>query len=162
MEKLQSNDIVKLAVSVIICIIPGFVGSMINMKAIPAWYAFIEKPSFAPPNWVFAPVWTALYIVMGVALFLVWRSGAGRPGFRGAMLAFAVQLVLNAVWTPVFFGLRSPLGALFVIAFMWISILITILRFFPFSRTAGVLLIPYLAWVSFATVLNFSFYLLNR
>jgi tryptophan-rich sensory protein len=162
MDRLHSNDIVKLAASVIICIIPGFIGSMINMKAIPTWYAFIEKPSYAPPNWIFAPVWTALYIVMGVALFLVWRSGAGRPGFRGAVGAFVVQLVLNGIWTPVFFGLRSPLAGLFVIAFMWIAILITILRFFPISRTAALLLVPYLAWVSFATLLNVSLYVLNR
>ena len=162
MERLQSNDIVRLAASVIICIIPGFVGSMINMKAIPMWYAFIERPSFAPPNWVFAPVWTALYLTMGVSLFLVWRKGAGYPEVRRALLAFAVQLVLNCIWTPVFFGLRSPLAGLFVIVLMWIAILITIIRFFPVSRTAAILLIPYLAWVTFATALNVGFYVLNR
>jgi len=162
MERLHSSDIVKLAVSVIICIIPGFVGSMINMKAIPTWYAFIERPSFAPPNWVFAPVWTGLYVMIGVALFLVWRKGTGSPGVKGAIVAFVIQLALNGLWTPAFFGLESPLAGLVVIVLMWIAILVTIIKFFPISRTAGILMIPYLAWVSFATALNAGIYLLNR
>jgi tryptophan-rich sensory protein len=162
MEKLHSDDIVKLAACVIICVLPGFVGAMINVKAIPAWYAFIERPSFAPPNWVFAPVWTALYVMMGVSLFLVWRRGTETPGVKDALKIFVVQLILNGIWTPVFFGLRSPLAGLFIIVLMWIAILITIIKFFPISRTAAVLLIPYLAWVSFATALNVGFYWLNR
>ncbi len=162
MDRLDSNDIVKLAVSVIICIFPGFIGAMINVKAIPAWYAFIERPSFAPPNWVFAPVWTALYVTMGVTLFLLWRKGIGYPGVRGAIVPFVVQLVLNGIWTPVFFGLRSPLAGLFVIVPMWVAILITIIKSYPVTRKGAVLLIPYLAWVGFASVLNASFYALNR
>jgi benzodiazapine receptor len=160
--RLYSDEIVKLVASVIICLIPGFLGSMINAKAIPTWYAFINRPSFAPPNWLFAPVWTALYVMMGIALFLIWRQGAGHPGVKAALVAFVVQLVLNALWTPVFFGLRSLLGALVIIVLMWIAILITIIKFFPLSRTAAILLIPYLAWVSFATALNAGFYSLNR
>lgn len=162
MSRLHSDEIVKLATSVIICIIPGFVGAMINAKAIPTWYAFIDRPSFAPPDWLFAPVWTALYVMMGIALFLVWRKGTGQPGVKAALMAFAAQLVLNGIWTPVFFGFRSLLGGLVVIVLMWIAILITIIRFFPISRTAGILLIPYLAWVSFAAALNAGFYSLNR
>jgi len=162
MSKLHSDEIVKLVTSVVICLIPGFAGSMINAKAIPTWYSFINRPSFAPPNWVFAPVWTALYVMIGVALFLVWRKGTGHPGVKAAIVAFAVQLVLNGIWTPVFFGLKSLPGGLVVIILMWIAILITIIRFFPISRSAGILLIPYLAWVSFATVLNAGFYSLNR
>ena len=162
MDKLHSDDIGRLAASVIICIIPGFVGSMINARAIPTWYAFINRPSFAPPDWVFAPVWTALYVIMGVSLFLVWRRGTKTPGVKGALLAFAIQLVLNGLWTPVFFGLKSPFAGLIVIIIMWAAILITIVRFYPISRTAALLLVPYLAWVSFATALNAGFYVLNR
>jgi benzodiazapine receptor len=162
MERLHSDDITKLAISVIICLIPGFLGAMINAKAIPTWYAFINKPSFAPPNWVFAPVWTALYVMMGIALFLVWRQGLDQAGVKVALVVFVIQLVLNGLWTPVFFGLRSPLAGLVIIVLMWIAILVTIVKFYPISRTAAFLLIPYLAWVSFATLLNASFYTLNR
>lgn len=162
MEKLRSDDIVKLALSVIICMIPAFIGAMINARAISTWYAFTNKPSFSPPDWVFGPVWTALYILMAIALFLIWRLGRDFPGVKAALWAFAVQLLLNGLWTPVFFGLRSPLGGLVVIGLLWVSILITIIKFFPLSRTAGMLLIPYLTWVSFAAVLNAEFYILNR
>ena len=162
MDGLKSSEIMKLAVSVIVCLVPGFFGSIINARAIPTWYAFINKPSFAPPNWVFAPVWTALYVMMGVALFLIWRKGMGTPGVKVALAAFLIQLVLNGLWTPAFFGLRSPLAGLFVILLMWAAILVTMVRFFPISRPAALLLIPYLAWVSFAALLNAYLYALNR
>ncbi|MGD9403038.1 MAG: tryptophan-rich sensory protein [bacterium] len=162
MERLRSDDIVKLAFSVIICMIPAFVGAMINAKAIPTWYAFANKPPFSPPDWIFAPVWTGLYILMAVALFLIWRKGIDFPGVAVAIWAFAVQLLLNGLWTPVFFGLRAPLAGLVVIGLLWVAILITIVKFFALSRAAAVMLIPYLAWVSFATAVNAAFYLLNR
>ncbi len=159
---MHSDDVTKLAISIIICLIPGFLGAMVTANAIPTWYAFIAKPSFAPPNWVFAPVWTALYVMMGVAMFLVWRVGLAEPGVRQALVVFLIQLILNGLWSPAFFGLRSPIAGLFVIVLLWLAILITILRFYPISRTAALLLIPYLAWVSFATLLNASLYALNR
>ena len=161
MQTLDSSDIVKLAVSVIICLVPGFVGAMINARAIPMWYAFINKPSFTPPNWVFAPVWTALYIMMGVALFLVWRKGVGLPGVKAAIVFFSVQLVLNGLWTPVFFGMRSPLFGLVVIALLAAALLFTIIRFYPISRAAALLLLPYLAWVGYATAINVGVLMLN-
>ena len=162
MDKLRSDDIVKLASSVIICMIPAFIAAMINARAIPTWYSFTNRPSLSPPDWVFGPVWTALYILMAVSLFRVWRLGIDSPGVKGAMGVFAVQLLLNGLWTPVFFGLRSPLGGLVVIGLLWVAILITIIRFSALSHTAMLLLIPYLTWVSFAAVLNAQFYMLNK
>jgi benzodiazapine receptor len=162
MERVHSDDVTKLAISIIVCLIPGFLGSMVTAKAIPTWYAFIDKPSFAPPNWVFAPVWTALYVMMGVALFLVWRVGLAEPDVRQALVIFLIQLILNGLWSPAFFGLRSPLAGLIVIVLLWLAILIMILRFYPISHRAAFLLFPYLAWVSFAALLNASLYALNR
>lgn len=162
MEKLYSEDIAKLAISVIVCLAPGLVGSVITAKAIPTWYAFLSKPAFTPPNWLFAPVWTALYVMMGVALFLIWRKGLDYPGAKTAIVLFFVQLILNGLWTPVFFGLRSPLGGLAVILVLWVAILVTFIKFFPISRTAAGLLIPYEIWVTYASALNFGVYLLNR
>ena len=159
---MTTMNILKLVASILICQAAGFVGSFFTSPAIPGWYAGIDKPSFTPPNWVFAPVWTALYVLMGVALFLVWRKGMDAPGVKVAVVVFVIQLILNAVWTPAFFGLRSPLAGLFIIAFMWVAILLTIIKFFPISRPAALLLIPYIAWVSFATVLNAYLYALNR
>jgi benzodiazapine receptor len=162
MEKLYSEDIAKLAISVIVCLAPGLVGSVITAKAIPTWYAFLNKPAFTPPNWLFAPVWTALYVMMGVALFLIWRKGLDYPGAKAAIVLFFVQLILNGLWTPVFFGLRSPLGGLVVILVLWVAILVTFIKFFPISRTAAGLLIPYEIWVTYASALNFGVYLLKR
>jgi tryptophan-rich sensory protein len=124
------------------------------------WYAGLEKPVFNPPGWVFGPVWSVLYALMGISAWLVWR----RVGFRGsgwALPLFLVQLALNAAWTPAFFGLHAPgLGLLIIIA-LWLAILATLLAFWKHSRAAALLLVPYLAWVSFATVLNASLWYLN-
>jgi tryptophan-rich sensory protein len=124
------------------------------------WYAGLEKPSFNPPNWVFGPVWTLLYLLMGVSAWLVWR----RRGFSGARFAlgvFLLQLALNAAWTPVFFGAHMPGVALVVILAMWAAILATMLAVRPHSVLAAALLAPYLLWVSFASVLNFELWRLN-
>ncbi len=155
-------QVLMLAISILICLLPGLIGSRITSKAIPEWYAYLKKPSFTPPNWVFGPAWTTLYVLMGIALFLVWRKGISTPGVKVALIVFAIQLVINAIWTPVFFGLRSPGGGLIVIVALWITILFAIIRFIPISKTAGFLLFPYIAWVSFATALNLSIYRLNR
>jgi translocator protein len=124
------------------------------------WYAALKKPPFNPPGWVFGPVWTALYLMMGVAAWMVWRVG----GFRGAGVAlgvFLVQLTLNGLWTWIFFGLHRPGWALVEVAVLWLAILATLLLFRRHSALAGALLIPYLAWVSFAAVLNFALWRLN-
>ncbi len=144
------------ALFVAVCEAAGLLGTAFTISAIPAWYSLLDKPAFSPPNWVFGPVWTILYALMGIAAFLVWRRAGA-----GALVPFWVQLALNALWTPVFFGLRSPLMGLVVIALMWLAIVWTIAKFWPVSRPAALLLLPYLAWVSFASALNLAIYLLN-
>lgn len=147
--------------SIIICQLAGFIGSVFTTPAIPRWYANINKPSFNPPNWVFAPVWTTLYLLMGIALFLVLRKGLNEKDVKIAIAVFALQLILNSLWSFLFFGLESPFAAFIEIIFLWIAILISIILFYHISWVAGALLIPYILWVSFASVLNFSFWRLN-
>jgi len=158
---MKPRDIWKLVVSIIACLAAGIIGSIFTRSAIPTWYATLEKPAFNPPNWLFAPVWTLLYIMMGIAAFLVWRKGLENRQVRIALIVFLVQLVLNALWSVVFFGLESPLCGLIVISALWVAILFTVLKFFRISSAASVLLWPYLLWVTFAAVLNVSIWLLN-
>ena len=124
------------------------------------WYASLEKPSWNPPGWVFGPVWTALYATMAVAAWLVWRRG-GFAAQRRPLLLFIVQITLNAAWTPLFFGLRRPGVAFAEIVLLWLAIAATLLVFARVSRPAAWLLVPYLAWVGFAAVLNFTLWRLN-
>ena len=124
------------------------------------WYASLQKPSWNPPGWIFGPVWTALYTMMAVAAWVVWRQG-GWDKQRKPLLIFLVQLALNAFWTPLFFGLHWPGVAFAEIILLWLAIAATIVVFRPVSRTALMLLVPYLAWVSFAAVLNFTLWRLN-
>jgi tryptophan-rich sensory protein len=151
----------KLLAAVAVCELAGVAGSAFTAPAIAGWYAGIAKPELAPPNWVFAPVWTALYALMGVAAFLVWKKGLGRPGVRAALALFGAQLALNVSWSAVFFGLRAPGGAFAVIALLWAAILATIVAFGRLSRPAAWLLAPYLLWVSFAGYLNLMIWRLN-
>ena len=139
-----------------LCEAAGLAGTAFTMSAIPEWYAFLDKPAFSPPNWLFGPVWTLLYFMMGVAAWLVWRRAGA-----GALKVFWLQLALNALWTPLFFGLRSPLAGLVCIAALWLAIVWTMVVFWRVSRPAAALLLPYLAWVSFASMLNLGIYLLN-
>lgn len=121
------------------------------------WYASLEKPSWNPPSWVFGPVWTTLYLMMAIAAWLVWR----KDGWKRPLAVYFTQLVLNAAWTPIFFGAHQLGWALLEIIFLWIAILLTLLAFKRVHRVAAYLLIPYLAWVSFATFLNFTLWRLN-
>lgn len=161
MNSAKWGDILKLCVSIITCLAAGLIGSVFTRTAIPTWYAGLAKPPFTPPNWVFGPVWTILYVLMGVAAFLVWRKGWGYREVRVGLITFLVQLLLNALWSTVFFGLKSPLAGVIVIVGLWVVLLFTLLRFFKLSAAAGWLLVPYILWVSFAAVLNFSVWLLN-
>jgi len=161
MINMKFSDIRKLIFSLFICLFAGFIGSFFTSPAIPTWYATLQKPSFAPPNWVFFPVWTALFIMMGISLFLIWQKGREDKKVKNAIYLFAGQLVLNAMWSFAFFGLRSPLLGLIEIIFLWITILATILSFMKLSRTAAYLLIPYFLWVSFASIVNFWIWRLN-
>lgn len=154
-------EIVKLLLSLIVCQLAGVVGSVFTTPAIPAWYATLKKPAFTPPNWLFSPVWITLFALMGLSAFLVWRKGLDQEGVKTAVSIFVIQLVLNALWSVMFFGLRSPLAGLVEIVFLWVAILVTILYFWRISIPAGILLVPYILWVSFAAVLNFSIWRLN-
>jgi benzodiazapine receptor len=155
------RDAVKLISSIIVCLAVGFLGSLATRPAIPEWYAGLVKPAFNPPNWVFGPVWTVLYLLMGIALFLVWRLGLDTRGVKTAVVLFLVQLALNALWSWVFFGWHQLGWSFAVIVALWVFILLTMLRFFPLLKAAAWLLVPYLVWVSFASVLNFSIWRLN-
>ncbi len=158
---MQKRVIIKLIASLIICQLAGFVGSLFTTPSIPVWYASLVKPSFTPPNWVFSPVWISLFVLMGISLFLLWEKTLHYPGVKTAMCWFAVQLVLNMLWSILFFGLKSPFLGLIEIIVLWIAIFITILKSLRVSKLAGVLLIPYLIWVSFAAGLNYSIWTLN-
>jgi tryptophan-rich sensory protein len=149
-------------VAVVICELAGIIGSIFTTPSIPGWYAGIVKPSFNPPNWIFGPVWTALYALMGLAAYLVFAKGLKRPDVKLALAVFAAQLVVNTLWSIVFFGAHRILAAAVVIVVLWTLILATILLFRRISPAAAYLLVPYLLWVSFATALNVSFYALNR
>ena len=150
----------KLIFSIILCQLAGFIGSFFTRDSI-GWYITLTKPSFRPPNWLFGPVWIALYLLMGIALYLIWKRGFQSSESRYPVIIFLVQLILNASWSIVFFGARSIGGGLIVIAVLWILIFLTILSFRKVNKTASYLLIPYLIWVSFASILNFSIWRLN-
>ena len=159
----MASKIIRLVVAILICQIVGNLGTFFTIASIPTWYAALHKPGFSPPNWAFAPIWLTLYTLMGISLYLVWESCKGRERKRArtAIGVFAVQLALNFLWTALFFGLRSPLYGLVGIIILWVAILATILKFWPISRKAAILLIPYIAWVSIALALNLSIFLLN-
>jgi translocator protein len=146
---------------VLVCELAGIIGSFFTAPSIPGWYAGLVKPSFNPPGWVFAPVWTILYILMGLAAYLVYEKGPKRGDVRTALAVFAGQLLLNALWSIVFFGAHMILGAAVIIVLLWGLIVATIWLFSRISKVAAYLLVPYILWVSFATVLNISLYVLN-
>ena len=153
--------VVKLVLFVAFCEMAGVVGAVFTISSIPTWYAGIRKPDIAPPNWVFAPVWTTLYGLMGVSLFLVWSETFGKGFGRSAIAVFFMQLVLNVLWSYLFFGLQSPFLGVVEITILWFTITATVAFFFRISRTAGVILLPYLGWVSLAAHLNYMIFILN-
>ena len=153
--------IIKLVAAILICQAAGIIGSVFTAPNIQTWYASVEKPPFNPPNWLFAPVWTVLFLLMGISLYLVWDKGVKNGKVRIALSVFAAQLVLNVVWSVLFFGLQSPLYAFVEIMILWIAIAFTIFTFYRISKRAGLILVPYLLWVSFAMVLNYYIWVLN-
>ena len=162
MQKFRLPDIWRLILSVAICQLAGFIGSVFTAPAVPTWYASLNKPSFNPPNWLFGPVWVILFIMLGVSLFLVCRQRKYIPNHVNPALGiFSLQLALNVLWSVVFFGMKSPIGGLAVIVVLWIAIFATILQFRKISELASLLLIPYIVWVTFAAILNFALYRLN-
>jgi translocator protein len=150
-----------LVVAIAVSFLPGAVGSLFTAPAIPVWYAGLVKPAFNPPNWVFGPVWTTLYVLMGIALFLVLKDGSATRRGKTAAGVFAVQLFLNGLWSYIFFGLELPGWAFVEIVALWVSILACLVLFARISRAAGLLLAPYLLWVTFAAMLNGAIWRLN-
>jgi len=159
-ETKAKSTISGLILSLVICFAASGAGALFTTPKIGDWYATLNRPSFAPPNWVFGPVWTMLYAMMAVAAWLVWK----REGVKQAVLPlglFGVQLALNVLWSVLFFGMENPFAALMEILLLWLFILATTILFFRHSPLAGALLVPYLCWVSFAAVLNYGFWTLN-
>ena len=153
-------SVAMLALFLAITLAAGAVGGWATAGSVTTWYPTLHKPSWNPPPWVFAPVWTVLYLMMGTAAWLVWRKLGWSRG-AAPLGIFAVQLALNAAWSPLFFGMRSPAAALVDIVLLWAALAATIVAFRRAVPLAGALLVPYLLWVSFATALNFAIWRLN-
>jgi len=156
---MKLSNFLKLVIAIVVAELAGVIGSVFTVSAIPSWYAGLVKPTLNPPSWIFGPVWVTLYALMGVALWLIWKSDS--PQKIKAIWLFAAQLVLNAIWSPVFFGLHSIGDALAIIVLLWAAIVLTIFVFAKVSKTAAYLLIPYILWVSFASYLNYAIWILN-
>ena len=159
---MELSSVVRFIISILACFAAGGIGSLFTFRAIPAWYAGLKKPTYTPPNWAFGPVWTTLYILMGVSVFLVWQQGLATAGVLPAFILFWIQLAINALWSIVFFGMKSKGGGLILIVILWLLILATLVASFRVSAWAGALLVPYLVWVSIATYLNAGVWALNR
>ncbi len=157
-KTLIRNPWLVLAGLILLCLSVGAIGGFATQASVDSWYRTIAKPSWNPPDWVFGPVWTALYVMMAVAAWLVWKT---RDRITPAMILFYAQLALNLAWSLLFFGARSPGLALIEVVFLWSAVLLTMLAFFGRQTTAGWLFVPYLAWVSFAAVLNAAIWWLN-
>lgn len=151
----------KITILIIICLGIGYASSIVTQNGVQTWYPLIEKPSFNPPNWVFAPVWTILYLCIAVAGGIVWNKIESNPLAKRAMLLFVIQLILNTLWSFLFFGLRNPLVALIEIILLLLVIYETFILFNRINKVAGYLFIPYLLWVAFALLLNASIWWLN-
>jgi len=157
----MSIDWSKLLFAIFLCQAAGLLGARYTRPALKPWYASLKKPSFTPPNWLFAPAWITLYLLMAFAFYLVWMKGAEFVEVRLAIFVFTVQLLLNTVWSYIFFGKKLIFAGLVDIVLLWISIAVCLLLFWKLSVLAGLLLVPYFIWVTFAMVLNFSIWKLN-
>jgi len=161
MNKFSLRSLILLIICVAIPLLAGVAGSFFTISAIPTWYAGLIKPVLTPPNWLFGPVWTILYILMGVALYFVAREGTEKKSVQLGIIVFAAQLIVNVIWSLVFFGLQSPLSGLVTIMVLIALVLATIYFFYKVSRTAAGLLVPYIAWICIATYLNAMILVLN-
>ncbi|MEI7512910.1 MAG: TspO/MBR family protein [Candidatus Uhrbacteria bacterium] len=158
---MTEKNIINFVLSIAICETAGLIGSVFTFSSIPTWYAALVKPPLNPPSWVFGPVWTILYALMGIAAFLIWQKLEKNKKAKESLMLFGLQLTLNTLWSIVFFGLQMPGLAFIIIVMMWLAIAGTIFSFAKISRTAAYLLVPYLIWVSFASYLNFGLWFLN-
>lgn len=150
----------QLTTSISVCLLAGAVGSAFTIRSIPTWYAGLNKPFFSPPNWLFGPVWTTLYLLMGVSLYFIFLKE--NENITKPVKIFLLHLAVNSLWSIVFFGMRSPGIAFIVIVALWYMIYYLVRIFYKIEKSASYLLIPYLAWVSFASILNFSIWVLNK
>lgn len=149
----------KLIASIIICQLAGIIGSFFTVSSVSTWYTTINKPFFNPPSFVFGPVWITLYLLMGISLYLIWNNYS--KDMKLPLIFFGIQLGLNSLWSILFFGLQNPLFAFIEIIILWAFILLSIIGFYKKSKPAAYLLVPYILWVSFAAILNFSIFYLN-
>ena len=154
--------IIPLVLSIGVCFLAAGIGSRFTTSAIDTWYTTLQKPFFNPPNWIFGPVWTLLYLIMGISLYIVWIAKVEKKAKLQGITFFFIQLALNVLWSILFFGLKSPSAAFVGIVLLWLAIFLTIKNFLKISMFAGWFLIPYIAWVSLASVLNLSIIILNR
>jgi tryptophan-rich sensory protein len=158
---MKASSAVKIFIAILICLGIGFLGSIATQTSVNTWYTTLNKPSFNPPNWLFAPVWTTLFILMGISAGIVWSKGFYHVWVKTALYHFGIQLILNASWSIVFFGYRSPLIGLITIVILVIMVLLTFKWFRIVNKTAAYLLIPYILWIAYATALNFEIWRLN-
>lgn len=146
---------------IVLCELVGVAGSVFTIPQIPIWFATLVKPAFSPPNWLFGPVWTILYALMGFAAYRIWALGIQKPAIRANIILFVIQLFFNFLWSFIFFSLHNIPGAFLDIVILWVLIILLVKRFEKLDKVAGYAMIPYLLWVSFAMVLNYSLWLLN-
>lgn len=155
------KNILKFIISILIPLIIGFIGSFFTSSSVSTWYTTLNKPSFNPPNWIFGPVWTTLYILMGVSFYLIWKKGNFKED-KSPFIFYFLQLIFNLSWSFFFFTLKNPFFALIDITLLLVFIVLTILSFYKISKISSCLLFPYLLWVCFAILLNFSIIYLNQ
>ncbi|MEI6057516.1 MAG: TspO/MBR family protein [bacterium] len=151
----------QLVIAIVGSELAGIVGTVFTTPSITTWYTTLTKPSFNPPSWVFGPVWTILFALMGIAAYLVWKKGWLHKNIKIALSVFIIQLILNTLWSIIFFGMHSPGTAFIEIIFLWLSIATMLALFYKISRPAAYLIIPYILWISFAAFLNYSIWILN-
>ncbi|MDQ1353446.1 MAG: translocator protein [Acidobacteriota bacterium] len=152
----------KLIFSLVLCQLVGIIGGLFTAASVRTWYLTLNKPPFNPPNWIFGPMWITLYLLMGIAFFMVWTTDSPGKAKQIAMIFFFIQLAINMAWSFLFFYLKSPVLGLIDIIALLVFILLTIWKFFPVNRAAGYLMLPYLLWVGFAAILNYSIWTLNN
>jgi benzodiazapine receptor len=161
MHTMRNRKTFNIVVAILICLAVGFLSGIVTAESVETWYRTLAKPSFNPPNWIFAPVWTVLYIMMGISAGLIYNKGIKRKEVVYALKFFLAQLILNGIWSILFFGFQSPFIAFVEVVFLWVVLLFTIIYFYRIHRPAAYLLVPYMLWISFASVLNFSIWILN-
>ncbi|MDQ7917914.1 TspO/MBR family protein [Mesonia sp. MT50] len=158
---MMNSKLKYISISILVCLLVGFIDAIITQSGFDGWYLALQKPGFTPPNWLFGPVWTVLYMLMGIALGLVWNKGLHHVWVKTALYHFGFQLLLNTAWSIVFFGLKLPLLSLIIIISLFILVLFTIRWFKVVSPLAAYLLIPYIVWLGFIAVLNYEIWRLN-